>query len=250
MRVDINKTIVPRIPPKLRFSAFGALLCSAHPLLQLLAHVLEHVWATLSLADVVRLASSCKHLRVFMRDADGIYYTLQYVRPLNAHNTRHRFFLPQGVPLLKTGRAQYSQPHAFALALRKHNGMARIRRVASRYKACRQRRAIREQRNHERGSMLWQALVALNLPAGLAVTSIEGIHYALNCRVCPDGLLEALLSNCVEAICFRWFLMHHTDYITRLNEHIAAVGFYAEAGAIIAAEYERPTVWPWLQHVF
>jgi hypothetical protein len=250
MRVDLNSSITPRIPPNIRFAAFEVLLRSENPLLQLLAHVLEHVWSTLSLADVVRLASSCKHLQYFMRDAEGIYYTLQYVRPLNAQDTKRRFLLPQGVPLLKTDRGQYSQPHAFALALRKHNGMRTIRRVAMQHKARRQRREIREKAWRDRQDMLRKAMVALKLPTDLAFTSPEGLHYRLRCRWITTPILEALLSNCVEAICFKWFLIHHTDYITRLEAHIAAFGMYVGAGGTIAAEYERPEVWPWLQHVF
>jgi hypothetical protein len=247
--VSRGRVLLPRIPTTLSFDVFQTLLLSKNPLMKLLAHALENVCGFLSLADCARLASSCKSLRPFMQHEDGVYYILQHMRPLNSQNTKRLFCVPRSAQLLKMGRAQYSQSIAFALGLQKHDGFVGLRREAKYRAVGKLRRHAVAQIRAERANMLRNALIQLHLPSCLAFTSREGIHYRNYSPVCPENMLEALLSNCVEGICFRWFLLHHTDYRRRLTEHIAVFGNYEHASAIIAAEYERPAVWPWMHLV-
>jgi hypothetical protein len=233
-----------------KFDMFQKLLLSENPLLQLLAHILEDVCSELCLADVAKLSSCCKHLRPLLQNAEGVYYILQHMRPINSKKTKQTFLLSRSTHLLKVGRAQYSQSNAFALAMLKHKDLTKLRHVAQLKKISQQKKAASLLLQVERASMLKNALIALDLPTCLAYTSREGIHFRRYCIQCPDTMLDILLSTCVEGICFRWFLMHHTDYRTRLDEHIAVFGFYEGASGIVASTYERPDVWPWLQHIF
>jgi len=236
--------------PTLPFDWVNRLLIKDHPLLQLFAHILENVCSHLSLADVAKLASCCTCLRPLMHNTEGVYYILQYIRPMNSQQTKRTFLLPRSTKLLKLSRARYSQSEAFALAIHKYQNLTHFRHVANLRALSRQKRAVLMLLQVERANMLRYALVQLHLPTCLAFTSREGIHFRIHCRQCPDALLDILLSNCVEGICFRWFLLHHTDYRTRLDAHIATFGHYEGAAAIVASEYERPDVWPWLQFIF
>jgi hypothetical protein len=233
-----------------KFDVFHKLLLSENPLLQLLAHILEGVCSVLSLADIAKLSCCCKPLRPLLQNAEGVYYILQHIRPINSRKTKKTFLLSASTHLLKIGRGRYSQPNAFALAMLKHKDMTQFRHVAKLRRIYQIKKAALLLLQVERARMLQYALVALHLPANLAFTSREGMHFRIHCMQCPDTMLDVLLSNCVEGICFRWFLMHYTDYRARLDDHVEVFGFYEGVSGIIAQAYERPEVWPWLQHIF
>jgi len=234
----------------LSFDMIQSLLTSQNPFLQILAHVLENICSELGLVDVVKLSSCNLNLRPIMRHMEGICYILQFTRPMNAQLTKRTFLLPRYTQLLKTGRAQYSQSDAFSLAMQKHKGLAHLRRISHLRKLARRRRHALMILSIKRANMLRNALSELHLPTCLALTSREGIHFRNHCQHCPEDMLDVLLSNCVEGICLRWYLMHHTDFSTQLHEHIAEFGNYEGASGIIASLYPRPEVWPWLQYIF
>ena len=234
----------------LSFDLFQTFLLSKNTLVQSLSHILEDVCSHLTLADVAKLSSCCKDLRPLMQSVESIRYILQHVKLLNQQKTRHIFMLSNNTILLKVGRAKYSQADAFDLAVNRYKNLTNLRNRAKLREIAKVKRKDLQRLQDERVNMLSNALFELLLPTCLAFTSPEGIQFGMRSKYCSIIMLQTLLNNCVEEICFRWFLLHHTDYRERLENHILIFGNYEGVGGNIAATYERPEIWPWLQHIF
>lgn len=223
------------------------LSCTPRSLLRILPVVLEHILPFLTLSELSRFSRSNPALRFLTGTINWLHYCLSHIQPLTAVRTRRCFFLPAKTKLrkLREGRARYAQDTAFCDALVHCGGIHGIRRAFERRCHLRNMARARVERYRRRLYALREALVSANVPVQLMWTTQAGLSFRRMATWLPENLIGFYEKDCVEHICYHWYLMQFTEFPTLLREYMELHGPVHDAYNNVAQLFPRPQQWPW-----